>query len=52
MIDLPFFDERYRALGWRVDALTTHFDAGMPLGESGEEDRVGRETFASLPTNR
>jgi acyl-CoA dehydrogenase len=45
MIDLPFFDDRHRALFSRVDALAARFEAVVPLGESGEEDRAGRETI-------
>ena len=45
MIDLPFFDDRHRELASRLNALAGKFDAVVPLGESGEEDRAGRETI-------
>jgi acyl-CoA dehydrogenase len=45
MIDLPFFEDRHRALAARVAALGTQFEAIASLGESGQEDRAGRETI-------
>jgi acyl-CoA dehydrogenase len=45
MIDLPFFDDRHRQLASRLDALAGKFDAVVELGESGDEDRAGRETI-------
>lgn len=45
MIDLPFFEDSHRALAARVAALGDQFEAVVGLGESGEEDRAGRETI-------
>ena len=45
MIDLPFFEDRHRDLAARVAALGDQFEAVVALGESGEEDRAGRETI-------
>lgn len=45
MIDLPFFDDRHRALAARVGDVAGQFDLVVGLGESGEEDRAGREAI-------
>ena len=45
MIDLPFFEDSHRDLAARVAALGDQFEAVVGLGESGEEDRAGRETI-------
>ena len=51
MIDLPFFEDRHRALASRVAALRNQFEALVSLGESGEEDRAGREVIRIVAEN-
>ncbi len=45
MIDLPLFEDRHRALAARVGNVAGQFDQVVGLGESGEEDRAGREAI-------
>jgi acyl-CoA dehydrogenase len=43
VIELPFFDDRHRALQSRLDALSGRFDAIAVRGEAGEVDEAGRD---------
>ena len=45
MIDLPLFEDRHRALAARLGNIAGQFDHVVGLGESGEEDRAGREAI-------
>lgn len=44
MNDLPFFDERHRALQRALDAVAGRFDPIAARGEAGEVDQAGRDS--------
>ena len=46
MIDLPFFEDRHRALHERLRDLAANFDSIAALGEAGDVDAAGRDALA------